>query len=206
MKKLLSIITSVGCGILCATSANGACYQISCGLTNEGVSPTASNCSVTRAICYSNGSYDVGITSCETCKSGYISISRDTYLYCDGSLKVTYNTCVPQCTSSNCKSDTSWYQAINAGYQYRTIRSCTDNITCSSRTEYRCASGYYGTSSNGTTGCNHCPEQKWSDNVSTAATSNAGSTVITDCYLQSGTSGFDSTGDFIYTSNCHYSN
>jgi hypothetical protein len=39
-----------------------------------------------------------------------------------------------------------------------------------------------------------------------AATSVAGSTAITDCYLPLGATGSDDTGNFEYTANCNYSN
>jgi hypothetical protein len=34
----------------------------------------------------------------------------------------------------------------------------------------------------------------------------AGSTVITSCYLPSGTTGTDTSGTYTYTADCYYSN
>ncbi|HIS70872.1 MAG TPA: hypothetical protein IAD02_02680 [Candidatus Enterousia intestinigallinarum] len=57
-----------------------------------------------------------------------------------------------------------------------------------------CKPGYYLSSNN----CIACP------NGGTSADKNSGG--ITDCYLPSGTTGSDSTGNFTYTADCHYSN
>ena len=103
--------------------------------------------------------------------------------------------------STNCISDTS-YKSGNAGYEYKVNRSCVSN-ECKTTNVYRCASGYYGTSSNGTSGCSRCP-------LDTATgmygNSPAGASTIIACYQPSGRTGSDSTGTFVYTSNCGYQN
>ncbi len=104
------------------------------------------------------------------------------------------------CTGcTNCTSDVNW-AAGNTGYQFKVSRSCDCN-TCIESTAYRCASGYYGTSTNGTSGCSQCPSSGGINGMS-----DAGSTEITSCYLPSGTTGSDSTGSWTYTDNCYYIN
>ncbi|MCM1294380.1 MAG: hypothetical protein NC311_02360 [Muribaculaceae bacterium] len=105
--------------------------------------------------------------------------------------------------------------------------------TCSpGSVTYKCASGYYGTATSARAGCTVCPSNAtcgggngstFSCNAgyykngtactkcSTAtghnsATSAAGVTAITGCYIPSGTTFSDSTGSGKYTSNCYYSN
>ncbi|MCM1223524.1 MAG: hypothetical protein NC548_54645 [Lachnospiraceae bacterium] len=155
------------------------------------------------------------IPSCETCPSGYEKEYEDTgWKYSDYCwneergeelyfLSVVRYKCVPQCT--NCDS-TSW-SALRTGYQSRIFRWCDDG-TCKSQTQYRCAAGYYGTSSNGTSGCTQCPA--WSGVYTTPAktttlrgTSDAGATQITECYVSAGTH-YDRTGTFKISSTCQY--
>lgn len=56
-----------------------------------------------------------------------------------------------------------------------------------------CGAGSYGKRGL----CTLCPEP---------GTSEAASTVITDCYVPAGTGGTDTTGKWEYTADCHYSN
>ncbi|MDR0726706.1 MAG: hypothetical protein LBF37_01445 [Rickettsiales bacterium] len=56
-------------------------------------------------------------------------------------------------------------------------------------TAYRCAAGYYGSSTNGSSGCTLCPS---------GGTSAAGSIVITQCYAFP-SSDTDTTGNWEYT-------
>ncbi|MDE6478194.1 MAG: hypothetical protein K2L94_03010 [Alphaproteobacteria bacterium] len=107
--------------------------------------------------------------------------------------------CQP-CTSStctySCSSCSDTWVVGNTGYE-KTTRVCARNGACDVRAssqKYRCAAGYYGTSSNGTSGCTRCPSN---------GNSNAGTTSITGCYI---TSGSDATGSYVYTSNCYYKN
>lgn len=120
---------------------------------------------------------------------------------CDAGYKLTSSgLCSENCTGcTNCKSDANW-SASGTGYQKKITRTCECN-TCKATTIYRCAAGYYGSSSNGTSGCARCPS---SGGVS--GTSAVGSTTITLCYIPSGTTGSDSSGSYTYAGNCYYGN
>lgn len=102
----------------------------------------------------------------------------------------------PSC--SNCQS-TSW-TSLTADYEKRTVATCNCGV-CNTSTQYRCGEGYYGSSTNGTSGCNQCPMDG-----NTYGLSAAGSTAKTSCYILSGESLSDSTGTFTYTSDCYYTN
>lgn len=105
-----------------------------------------------------------------------------------------------KCKSCSGASTGAW-TAHSTGYEKRTVKTCTCSGTLNTRTEYRCAAGYYGSSSNGTSGCTRCPSSG-----GVYGSSAAGSTAITACYLPSGTSFSDGTGSGKYTGNCYYKN
>lgn len=98
-----------------------------------------------------------------------------------------------------------WISA-STGYEKTCYAICDDDYelgTCNvtKGTKYRCAAGYYGSSTNGTTGCTRCPASG-----EIYGTSTAGSATVALCYLAPGTSLSDSTGTFEYTENCYYTN
>ena len=138
-----------------------------------------------------------GIFSCTSCDAGY-ELTQQTASVPGCSNEILFNVCRKSCDGTCSDCTTSAWTAGNTGYQKRTYASCnTATCVCTKRTQYRCAAGYYGTSSNGTSGCSRCPSN---------GSSTAGATAITSCYLPSGTTGSDSTGSYTYTSNCYYSN
>ncbi len=103
------------------------------------------------------------------------------------------NLCNNESECSGCAADcvsVDWRNS-NTGYQIKTTATCNCN-TCERTSQYRCAPGYWGTSSNGTSGCTRCPE---------SGASAAGTTSQTGCYVTSGT---DPNGDYSFTSNCYY--
>lgn len=132
-----------------------------------------------------------GVATCNTCDSGYDRRAA-TIMIPGCSNSVEYYTCVEQCNGcSNCTSDAAW-SAHTAGYEKKVIRTCNCN-TCQAATTYRCAAGYYGTSSNGTSGCTRCPDN---------GNSGAGTTSVTGCCISGGA---DTSGNFSFTPNCCYS-
>lgn len=68
-----------------------------------------------------------------------------------------------------------------------------------------CASGYYQPNSTGNNSCVACPKL---ENVSakTSGSNYSGYDSITDCYIPSGSSFSDSTGNYSFASNCYYKN
>ena len=106
--------------------------------------------------------------------------------------------CVVDKTCSDCTS-TNWL-SYNTGYQRRTVKTCNVSTgNCSSTYEYRCAAGWYGSSSNGTSGCTRCPDLN-----GVYGSSTAGSKYITSCYIPSNTVMSDATGSMVFTNNCYY--
>ena len=132
-----------------------------------------------------------GVISCNSCNTG--TRTKKTFQV-RSNCTATYYTC--ECPSS-CKT-TDW-AAGNTGYQTRTV---CNTSTCTTTTEYRCAVGYYGSSTNGTSGCTKCPT---SGGIS-GTTAAAGSTSITSCYLPSGSNFSETSGSGTYTGNCYYKN
>ena len=209
MKKLLLIPT-----ILVMSPPNYAmavmtltCTTTTCGSTVNENAPTSAFGTSSTNTCYKNSSTGktLRITDHTACMTGY-ELTSTSYTSSTCGTTHYYDMCTKSCdgTCSDCTSG-SW-TAGNTGYQQRTKKTCnTSTCVCSSSTEYRCASGYYGSSSNGTSGCTRCPSSG-----GVYGTSVAGSTAITSCYLPSGTtvSFSDSTGSGTakYTANCFYTN
>ena len=156
------------------------------------------NCASYSDYCYgSETSSSKKVYSCNICSSGY-KIQSGSVSVSGCSNTITANTCVQDCTGCTDCSTTSW-TASSIGYQERTYATCNCN-TCTKTTQYRCAAGYYGSSTNGTSGCTRCPSSG-----GVYGTSAAGSTAITSCYIPSGTSMTDDVGVYEYTSKCYYS-
>ncbi|MDE6478344.1 MAG: hypothetical protein K2L94_03800, partial [Alphaproteobacteria bacterium] len=129
---------------------------------------TASNCQMVTTYYYN----DYGIETCNACKTGYTrSAATISIPGCQN--KIEYYICTENCTGcSNCTSDSAW-SAHSTGYEKKVTRTCNCN-TCSATTSYRCAAGYYGTSTNGTSGCTRCPNN---------GSSSAGTTSVTGCCI-----------------------
>ena len=113
---------------------------------------------------------------------------------------ITYNKCVLSGgISADCSTCVSAdWAAYSTGYESKVSATCNSRTgACTRKTSYRCAAGYYGSSTNGTSGCAKCPSP---------GTTDAGATSITECCIPSGTTGSDTTGTYTYTSQCCYSN
>lgn len=145
---------------------------------------------------------------CNRCMSGY-TLSPAYANPCNQTmgLQMQFQKC--ECICTDCTTD-SW-SAGNTGYQRRTKRSCnctSGSAICNAQYEYRCAAGYYGSSTNGTSGCSACPT--WTNVYTNSArttlargTSSDGTTAITSCYIATGTY-YDATGTFTLDSKCNY--
>lgn len=204
-------ITKMICGTVFITvvTANICNAAVQCGM-EVSTQPSgyttislnvADNCSSTNQIyfCDPNSKRCDFVTRCNTCSNSGWTISYDTYI--DGT--VCTDIPITQCckTYPGPSVGTWTINSSNRAYQYRRIKNYKCDGTYTTTTEYRCAAGYYGdakgTSLTNLTGCVQCPS---------GGTSVAGSTVITSCYLPSWTTGSDSTGSYIYTSDCYYNN
>lgn len=196
--KFYFIPTAATLSLVCidATAAisSGCSTSHSCLSNCSILVGSASNCTSSTTTYYSDGGFDGeeygGVISCTMCKSG-ATITRATF-------QIATN-----CTASYyycaCSCSTTGWTAGNTGYEKRTVCNTT---TCATSTEYRCAVGYYGASTNGTSGCSRCPA---SGGVY-GTTASAGSTSITACYIPSGSAFSDGTGAGTYTGNCFYKN
>lgn len=116
--------------------------------------------------------------------------------------------CVVDVTCSDCESE-GW-TAYSTGYQRKTTATCdVTNGTCTKTYSYRCAAGYYGSSTNGSSGCTRCTTTSSTYTTSALSTkvrgtSAAGSTAQTSCYVGTGTY-YDASGTVSLSSSCSYS-
>ncbi len=171
------------------------CNTTTCPTSDTGtyVENNPSNCKTYTRNCYKGtGSGTIRIAySCTSCPTGQNLISTNIIIECTSN---TYN----KCGCTNGCSTTAW-TAKSTGYE---VRDYCNTTNCTTTKEYRCARGYYGTSTNGTSGCTRCPASGGIYGTTPAASS----TVITSCYIPSGNTFSDSTGSGTYTGNCYYKN
>lgn len=139
--------------------------------------------------------------TCETLTglSSYGSNETGGPFYCNADTGITECRC--ECAGCTDCDTIEWANITGrAGYQIRTVATCNCS-TCTKKTEYRCAAGYYGSTSNGVSGCTKCTALG-----TTAANSSAGSSLQTSCYIPSRTNISDTSGVYQFTSNCYYKN
>ncbi|MDR1338124.1 MAG: hypothetical protein LBJ73_03815 [Rickettsiales bacterium] len=105
---------------------------------------------------------------------------------------------VSSCMACENADTIGWTVADTVGYERRIV---TCGSGCPSFSDYRCAAGYYGRSTNGLSGCESCKTATGNDN----ATSASGSIVIGNCYMPAGATNEDDTGTIEYIGNCYYS-
>ena len=146
--------------------------------------------------------------SCTTCKTGYTRKSYAEVLamtygndyissdYSSWPCKYSVDTfssasdvyvCVKMCTATY----GNW-ASYATGYERRSVTRPTGCSNASSY-QYRCAAGYYGSSTNGTSGCTKCP----SVCNSVATTSTAGNTSLGGCCAAAGSRGTNAKGSFL---------
>lgn len=106
---------------------------------------------------------------------------------------------------------TSWRCSCNAGY-----KSTDDTATCAC---VPCGAGYYSSAENISTSCRGCAIGTYNASAAAAActscasatgyasatTATGASTSAANCYIPSGVTGGDSSGNFEYAANCYYS-
>lgn len=119
-----------------------------------------------------------------------VSEDLGTHIACSTPMRCNMGTCTCEPVGTQfCNCMNGYYGDPNDG-----CKPCPENTYICVYTSFTCAAGYYKTS----TECKECPSPGTSDNNN--------SNGITDCYIPAGTTGSDSTGSFIYVSDCHYSN
>ncbi|MDE6250146.1 MAG: hypothetical protein K2M34_00730 [Alphaproteobacteria bacterium] len=226
MKKLLSTIVVIAClGMTYNAYAAGALTCTRTTTPPSGLTSTKviTGCTGTTTSYYvtANSLIDI-LGSCSACGTGYtreaVTISNINTASSSWSA-VESNcanisamisglyTCVAK-TCTDCTSDTNWV-SFAAGYQKKTTATCNAGV-CTKTTAYQCAQGYYGSSTNGTSGCARCPTWTgvYSDSAKTKAVtgySAAGITAITGCMILPGTY-YDVTGTFNMGNPCTYTN
>ncbi len=195
-------VSSVVCAQMANTSycSNGLSTQMTGVQMNVDGTVSMPGCNSMSSQCWeiTSGVYTSWYT-CNTCASGYTRTKTSATMMGCGTSDYYY--CKSNCTGcTNCTSDTTWSSA-GTGYEKKVTRTCSCN-TCKATTAYRCTAGYYGSSINGTSGCTSCKIATSNSN----ATSAAGSTAITSCYIPSGTSMTDDVGTCKFVDDCYYNN
>ncbi len=177
-------------------------------------------CATTTKKCYGNS--NTAVVSCATCPDGYMLTSATEELQPvgeTGTCTVRYSSCVkeatitpdPGCdgTCDDCEN-TDWENYYGSGfpkllgYQRKVMAACNiRTCVCTKTYFYRCADGYYGSTLNGTSGCSQCPGDSSASSLITGNSIAGSNGVITQCFVEKGD---DSTGSYVYTSECYYTN
>ncbi|MDE6250295.1 MAG: hypothetical protein K2M34_01510 [Alphaproteobacteria bacterium] len=220
MNKISKIIWSLFSGAMCLvyktenanadwnTVSNNACTaytgtDCTTGTGWVGTLPAEiNNCQTSTIVCARiSGASMYRERTCTSCKAGHTKVQVGKLFPQGGcpanstSQQYYHYTC--DCKCSNCNETSSW-TAYGTGYQKYTGQACdcsSGTAQCKTTTKYRCAAGYYGSSTNGTSGCTQCP---------TPGTSPNGATSVSQCYIPGNTSYSDTTGTFAYKCNCAY--
>lgn len=104
----------------------------------------------------------------------------------------------PPSWAQNYFCGTNYWVSTATGHEQNKIVNIEGESCTSFSQSYRCSAGYYGSTTNGTSGCSKCP---------IPGTSLAGqNSAIGQCYIPSNTPQTDTTGQYIYSSNCYYTN
>ena len=196
---MIKIMAAAGILSLVTGGANAvtvACMASACGAQSYEEIDLTSNCQYKTSTCYGNNK----VYSCMKCPTGYTRTEKTTERLTDCMNEAIFYTCKEDCNGcSNCASDADW-SAAGTGYMKKTTRTCNCN-TCYETVAYQCAVGYYGASTNGTSGCTRCPSSG-----GVYGTSTAGSTAITSCHIPANTAMTDDVGTYTFTSDCYYTN
>lgn len=210
---VLTIATNANADFENLGGGTEVCPTFACGGGYHSLEDNVSNCSSKSYYCYYDFGYTVGIATCSLCNAGYTKTwvtghIGDCGLTADDQAggymsDYRYTTCT--CDNSSCANVGTWSN-YNTKFQRRAKYTCQSG-TCkaTSTYEYRCAAGFYGSSTNGTSGCNQCPAIDDKMSTKTYGTSTPGSNAtMASCYLAPGTYK-DTTGTFTVTgANCPY--
>lgn len=185
---------------------SGDCNVVNCAYYGAGGTNTA-NCASGRFTntCYVSGGQSFVVSSCSGCNSGYTLIPKSIYLSA-GCGALTVNFCQKNETESDpddvcsgaCDDCVSSVKLEDGYYSEVTAECDTSTCTCIRRFGGYCVAGYYGKGTMvgiGEQRCHPCPDPGTSIN---------GTTEITGCFIPTGSSGSDSTGNFIYDAPCKY--
>ena len=215
MNKISKIIWSLFSGVAClvygnnAKAAAGDCTVVSWSNTAQNTpsnEAARTNCKASfPPKCYHlEGAATYCFYSCDICDAGYTRYSVDVSVLTYNCKNISVQAYNCKCECSNCSDTASWTNK-GTGYQQRTKKTCscsTGSAVCSTSTVYRCAVGYYGTTTNGTSGCTQCPTPSESS-AGASSTSNAGNnSSISRCYIPESTSYSDGTGKYAFECNC----
>ncbi len=212
------VMKNGGGGVTCALTVSSECRSSLVSVmgqaeyTNASVEGVLSN-----ALCACDGDGDC-VTGFRCSKqSGYkygfctqIANFCTTNSQCDmdmGYLCVN-KACTQKCYLDSKPDDTDWKVVTKTSdmYQLNLIEKST-SYTCkqsgssyawTATDSFRCAKNAYGNPTSASSGCNICPDYPG------PATSPAGTTSITGCYIPNGTQYGDKTGSYTLKGDCHY--
>jgi len=152
------------------------------------------------------------IASCYKCKDGYKQVTKtDTVGPCSAA---EYITCAEDtggstgggdtgsCENGTCTANNDKWISAGNGYEANPVHACFGSECKLMGTNYRCAAGYWGSSTNGTSGCDECPGL---DSYHPGKSNPGNNTNITDCYIPKNINITDDTGTYHFTSDCKYS-
>lgn len=223
MRRFFIINTALLAVLTIATNANAdfenlgggtaTCPVFQCAGGYHTLEDNSSNCSDKSYYCYYDFGSTVGIATCSYCNAGYIKTWVQGHIGdCgltaddkDGGYSADYRYTTCTCDASLCADVGAWSN-YNTKFQRRAKYTCqSGSCKATSNYEYRCAAGFYGASTNGTSGCSQCPPIDANMSVKTYGTSVPGSNAaISSCFLAPGTYN-DTTGTFKITGgNCNY--
>lgn len=184
------------------------------------------DCKTTSTTCYGSGGL-MGVVNCESCPENYElkHITTSEGLGCTANKKICefVGTIEPEpdCdgTCDGCStSPLLSYENLTAdpGYAMADPWVCnTETCMCEPTWHFSCADGYYGTAScnnlptlEGTRNCTGCTKCPTLDGVDAFTRRNLfvapGGSSITDCFIKANIELNDSTGTYIFESNCNY--
>lgn len=195
------------------TGAHGACTSVACPTSsNVEIHTMPNNCATYTTACLyddTNKRY-IKYYSCLTCNDPLTLITpgalNDIGLreICGATSTPSYKTCTcgSLCTVTIIQPAATW-ESGSYGIE-RSLRSiCNESTNCewSEYYIYRCAAGYYGSPTSGTSGqCQRCPGFNDTYYSSTPGINEA----ITDCYAIADVARSSTEGTWLYTQDCPY--